>query len=70
MKLSYMNNSYQKVFGPNEEITHYFYPQEAQIKVDNSTSTIELLKPKGQPHDPLMWSNELLSDEIVKLYKK
>lgn len=70
MKLSYMNNSFQKAFGPNEQITHYFYPQETQIKVNEATSTIELLKPKGQAHDPLMWSNELLSEEIVKLYKK
>lgn len=68
MKLSYINNSYQKVFGPTEEITHYFYPQDSQIKVDNATGTIQLLKPKGV-YDPLMWSNQLLSEEMVKLYK-
>lgn len=70
MKFSYLKNSFAKTFGPTEEITHYFYPQESQIKVNNAAMTIELLKPKGQPHDPLMWSNELLSEEMVKLYKK
>lgn len=70
MKFTYTGKIYQKIFGPNEQISHYFYPQESQIKINDATSTIELLKPKGQPHDPLMWSNELLSEEMVKLYKK
>lgn len=69
MKFKYLKNTYEKVFGPSEEITHYFYPLEAQIKIDNATKTVKLLKPKGQIHDPLMWSNQLLSEEIIKLYK-
>jgi hypothetical protein len=69
MKFKYLKNTYEKVFGAGEEITHYFYPLEAQIKIDNATKTVKLLKPKGQVHDPLMWSNQLLSDEMEKLYK-
>lgn len=69
MNFKYLNKSYQKVFGPAEQISHYFYPLDSQIKINDATKTIELLKPKGQAHDPLMWSNQLLSDEIVKLYK-
>ncbi len=69
MKYSYLEKSYSKVFGKTEQISHYFYPQEAQIKIDDDSKTIKLLKPKGQIHDPLMWSNQLLSEEMIKLYK-
>lgn len=69
MKFKYLKNVYEKSFGPNEQITHYFYPLDAQIKIDDATKTVKLLKPSGQIHDPLMWSNQLLSDEMVKLYK-
>jgi hypothetical protein len=69
MKFKYLKNVYEKTFGAGEDITHYFYPLEAQIKIDDATKTVKLLKAKGQIHDPLMWSNQLLSDEMVKLYK-
>jgi hypothetical protein len=69
MKFKYLKYTLEKTFGPNEEISHYFYALDAQIKIDNPSKTIKLLKPKGQKHDPLMWSNQLLSEEMVKLYK-
>lgn len=69
MKFNYLKNTFEKAFGPTEEITHYFYPLESQISIDNATKTVKLLKPAGQNHDPLMWSNQLLSDEMMKLYK-
>lgn len=69
MRFKYLKNTYEKVFGPTEEITHYFYPLDSQIKIDNATKTVKMLKPQGQIHDPLMWSNQLLSEEMVKLYK-
>ena len=69
MKFKYLKNVYEKTFGAGEDITHYFYPLEAQVKIDNATKTVKLLKPQGQIHDPLMWSNQLLSEEMVKLYK-
>lgn len=69
MKFKYLKNVYEKTFGAGEDITHYFYPLEAQIKIDDASKTVKLLKPQGQVHDPLMWSNQLLSEEMVKLYK-
>lgn len=69
MRYKYLKNTYEKVFGINEPITHYFYPLESQIKIDDTTKTVKILNPKGQTYDPLMWSNQLLSEEMVKLYK-
>lgn len=70
MKLKYLDKDFSVAFGPGKEsVTHYFYLLDQQIKYDDTNSTIKLLKPKGQIHDPLMWSNQLLSDEMVKLYK-
>lgn len=71
MKAKYLDKSYNVTFGPGKEsVTHYFYLLEQQVKYDEATSTISMLNPKGQIHDPLMWSNQLLSEEMAKLYKK
>ena len=72
MKIKYLDGKLEKTFvGANkEEMTHYFYLLDTQIKYDPSTSTVSMLNPAGQLHDPLMWSNQLLSEEMVKLYKK
>lgn len=70
MKLKYLDNDFSVSFGSGKEsVTHYFYLLDQQIKYDDTNSTIKLLKPKDQIYDPLMWSNQLLSDEMVKLYK-
>jgi hypothetical protein len=51
-------------------VKHFFYLLDEQIGYDAATSTIMPLKPANKGYDPLMWSNQLLSEELVKLYKK
>jgi hypothetical protein len=70
MQLKYLNNSYDKTFSSSEPLTHYFYTIETQVKLNDASSTAEIVHPKGQAYDPLMWSNQFLSEEMVKLYKK
>lgn len=70
MKLKYLNKSYEKTFSETERLSHYFYPLDTQVKFHDDTHTVELLHPKGLLNDPLMWTNQLLSEEMVKLYKK
>jgi len=66
MKLKY----FDKIFEAKENLVKkYFYLLEAQEKYDEATSTISLVKPAGQPYDPLMWSNEALAVELAKLIK-
>ncbi|WP_130734808.1 hypothetical protein [Flavobacterium sp. J27] len=70
MKIKYLDKTYDVSFGLGKEsVTHFFYLLDAQVKYDEATSTINLLKPTGKIHDPMMWSNQLLSEEMVKLYK-
>ena len=70
MKLKYLNNSYEKTFSPSDPLSHYFYSIDTQVKLNDATSTAEIVHPKGQTYDPLMWSNQFLSEEMVKIYKK
>ena len=66
MKLKYLKNE----FNANKDlVTQYFYLLTNQVKYDSATSSIVMLNKPGQVYDPLMWSNQLLSDEMEKLYK-
>lgn len=66
MKLKYLKNEFHAT---RDLVTQYFYLLNEQVKYDAAKSSIYMIGKKGQFYDPLMWSNELLSDEISKLYK-
>jgi len=66
MKLKY----FDKIFEAKDSlVSKYFYLLESQVKYEASTSTITIIKKEGQIYDPLMWSNQLLSDEMVNMLK-
>lgn len=70
MKLKYIDKSFDVNFkDPNNSIPHYFYFINTQINYNEANSTITILNKEGQNREPLMWSNELVTDELEKLYK-
>lgn len=70
MKLKYLEKSIDVNFkDPNNTIPRYFYFMDNQIKYDQANSTITILNKEGQNREPLMWSNEFVTDELEKLYK-
>jgi hypothetical protein len=66
MKLKYLNNEF---IATKDLVTQYFYLFNEQVKYDAPKSSIIMLSKAGRAYDPLMWSNQLLSDEMGKLYK-
>lgn len=66
MKLKYLNNEF---IATKDLVTQYFYLFNEQVKYDAPKSSIIMLSKVGRAYDPLMWSNQLLSDEMGKLYK-
>lgn len=70
MKAKYLANEFAVNFKDNEDgAKHYFYILESQVEYSPDQEKVTFLKPEGQIFDPLMWSNQLLSDELEKLYK-
>lgn len=70
MKFKYFDKSYNAVFGNgNETLNHFFYYKEGHVKYDETTNKVILLKPENQPFDPYMTSNQLVMEEMEKLYK-
>lgn len=66
MKFKYFDKTFE---AKDSLVSKYFYLLESQVKYDPSTSTISIIKKQGELYDPLMWSNQLLSDEMVKMVK-
>jgi hypothetical protein len=67
---SYKGKVFNADFRGNPDgVKRYFYLLDEQVSYDPATSTITPLKPAGKAYDPLMWSNQLLSEELVKVYK-
>ncbi|MFN7044726.1 MAG: hypothetical protein ACK4M1_05980 [Flavobacterium sp.] len=66
MKFKYFDKTFE---AKDSLVNKYFYLLESQVKYDASTSTILISKKEGELYDPLMWSNQLLSDEMVKMVK-
>lgn len=66
MKFKYMDKTFE---AKDSVVTKYFYMNDFQLTVDKVTQTVKAVKKAGQPYDPLMWSNDLLRDEMAKLYK-
>lgn len=69
MKIKYLSKNFDVNFDAKNLLTHYFYLLDTQVKYDEATSSIIMLKPEGQRYDPQMWSNQFLSDQMGKLYK-
>ena len=67
MKLKYLKNEFNAT---KDLVARYFYLLNEQVKYDAARSAIFMINKQGQIHDPLMWSNESLADEMIKLYKK
>jgi hypothetical protein len=66
MKLKYLNNEF---IATKDLVTQYFYLLNEQVKYDPAKSSIIMFSKAGNVYDPLMWSNQLLSEEMIKLYK-
>jgi hypothetical protein len=64
--LKYLKNEFNAT---KDLVTRYFYLLNEQVKYDAARSSIFMINKQGQIHDPLMWSNESLADEMMKLYK-
>ncbi len=71
MTFKYHDKTYNVGYGNGQEtLNHFFYYKDGHVKYDEATHTIILLKPKDQPFDPYMWSNQLVLEQMEKLYKK
>lgn len=70
MKAKYITKEFSVNFNDHEDgAKHYFYFLENQVNYNPLDGKATFLKPEGQIYDPLMWSNQLLSEELEKLYK-
>jgi hypothetical protein len=67
MRLKFYDNVFE---AKDSLVSRYFYLLENQVKYDNKSSVISIVTPEGVFYDPLMWSNELLTDEIKKVIEK
>lgn len=66
MKVKY----YDKVFQAGANLVkQYFYFNDFQMTYDDKTSSVKPIVGKDGSYAPLMWSNELLTDEFEKLVK-
>jgi hypothetical protein len=64
LKLKYLNNEFNVT---KDLVTQYFYLLNEQVKYDAAKSSIIILSKPGVSYDPLMWGNESLSREMIKL---
>jgi hypothetical protein len=64
MRLKFYDNVFE---AKDSLVSRYFYLLEDQVKYDNKSSVISIITTEGVFYDPLMWSNQLLSDEIKKV---
>jgi hypothetical protein len=70
LNLKYYNKTFSVNFKDLQNgVNQYFYFLDTQVKYDIAESKVTFLKPQGQIYDPLMWSNDLLSEEISKILK-
>ena len=61
---------FSKVFEAKSNVVkQYFYFNDFQMSYDEKTSSVKPIVGKDGSYAPLMWSNELLTDEFVKLVK-
>jgi hypothetical protein len=66
MKLKYLNNEF---IATKDLVTQYFYLFNEQVKYDATQVFNNYVKQGRTCLWPLMWSNQLLSDEMEALQK-